>query len=51
VASGAWVQEVSLAPTKWRRHGDRPVAQNDLVTTLGDVERARVAPNLASSST
>ena len=42
VASGALAEEVSLALTEWRRHGDRPVAQNDLATALGDVEWARV---------
>ena len=42
VARGASAEEVSLALTEWRRHGDRPVAQNDLATALGDVERRRV---------
>ena len=42
MASGALAEEVSLAPTEWRRYGDRPVAQNDLAAALGDVEWARV---------
>jgi hypothetical protein len=41
VANGALAEEVSLAPTKWHRYGDGPVAQNDLATALGDVEWAR----------
>ena len=42
MASGALAEEVSLAPTERLRYGDRPVAQNDLATALGDVEWARV---------
>ena len=42
MASWSLAEEVSLAPTKWRRDGDRPVAQNDLAAALGDVEWARV---------
>jgi hypothetical protein len=37
-ASGASTQEVSLALTEWRRYGNRPVAENDLAASLGDVE-------------
>src|SRR5207248_2887404 len=35
-------EEVRLALTDCGRHGDRPVVQTDLATTLGDVERLRV---------
>ena len=42
VARGDSAEEVRLALTEWRRHGDRPVAQNDLATALGDVEWLRV---------
>jgi hypothetical protein len=35
-------EQIRLALTDCGRHGNRPVAQNDLATTLGDVELLRV---------
>ena len=44
VARRDLAEEVRLALTEWRRHGDRPVAQNDLAAALGNVEWLRVLP-------